>query len=86
MVTFRRVEWEGETLDEFVLNGNEHYRERYGEDMNNDQLDWMQLIYEEYNVNGEIDWTHSSDNDAWYIYCTEVLGWDDDKVDRYSES
>lgn len=86
MVSFRRVDWEGDSLEDFIFNGNEWYRARYGEDFNNEQIEWMQLIYEEYAVDGEIDWTHSADNDAWYIYCTEVLGWNDDKVDRYSES
>jgi len=86
VVIFRKVDWEGNSLEDFIFNGNEWYKERYGEDFNNNQIEWMQLIYEEYAVNGEIDWTHDKDNDAWYIYCTEVLGWDDDKIDRYSES
>ena len=84
---FRRVEWEHTSLEDFIFESNDWYRERHGEDMNDDQIEWMQLIYEEYaDENGDIDWTHDRDNEAWYYYMSEVLGLDDETIDRYSES
>jgi len=84
---FRRVEWQHRSLEDFIFESNDHYRERHGDDMSNDQIEWMQLIYEEYaDEFGEIDWTKSMDNDAWYLYMSEVLGLDDETIGRYSES
>jgi hypothetical protein len=86
MVSFRRVEWEHTSLEDFIFESNDWYRQHKGEDLNNDQIEWLQIIYEEYSdENGDIDWTHSMDNEPWYYYMSEVLGLDDETIDRYSE-
>lgn len=86
MPLFTRVAWEKTSQEDFIFQSNEHYRERYGDDLNNDQIEWLQIIYEEYaDENGDIDWTHDKDNEAWYYYMSEVLGLDDDTIDKYSE-
>ena len=55
--------------------------------MSNDQIEWMQLIYQEYaDEHGDVDWEKSMDNDAWYLYMSEVLGLDDETIERYTES
>jgi len=83
---FRRIDWQYTSQEDFIFEANDHYREQHGEDMNDDQLEWMQLIYEEYaDDNGDVDWTKSRDNEAWYYYMSEVLGLDDETIDRYSE-
>ena len=86
MPIFRRVDWEVQSEEDFIFNGNDWYRDRFGRDFNDDQIEWMQLIYQEYSDDqGEIDWTKSMDNDAWYLYMSEVLGLDDETINRYSE-
>jgi hypothetical protein len=46
----------------------------------------MQIIYEEYaDENGDVEWAHERSNEAWYYYMSEVLGLDDETIDRYSE-
>jgi hypothetical protein len=83
---FRRVDWQYTNQEDFVFEANDYYRSRYGEDMNNDQLEWMQIIYEEYaDENGDVEWAHERSNEAWYYYMSEVLGLDDETIDRYSE-
>jgi len=86
-MVFRRAEWEHTSLEDFLFEANDHYLDRYGEDMTDDQLEWMQIIYEEYaDENGDVDWRHDRNNEAWYYYMSEVLGLDDETIDRYSES
>jgi len=86
-VTFTRVDWGVTSEEDFIMEANDHYRDRHGEDMSNDQIEWMQLIYQEYaDEHGDVDWTKDKDNDAWYLYMSEVLGLDDETIDRYSET
>lgn len=86
MPLFTRVAWRISEED-FIYESNDWYRERHGQDLNNDQVEWLQIIYQEYaDEHGAIDWTHSRDNEPWYYYMSEVLGLDDDTIDRYSES
>ncbi len=86
MPLFTRVDWQVTSEEDFIFQSNEHYRERYGGDLNNDQIEWLQIIYQEYaDDNGEVDFTHNKDNEPWYYYMSEVLGLDDDTIDRYSE-
>jgi hypothetical protein len=85
-ISFTPVDWGHTSLEDFLFEANDHYRERNGEDLNSEQLEWMQLIYEEYaNDTGEVDWTHSMDNEAWYYYMSEVLGLDDETIERYTQ-
>jgi hypothetical protein len=86
-ITIRRINWQVTSQEDFIFQANDWYRDRWGRDFNDDQIEWMQLIYEEYSDdNGDIDWTHDRDNEAWYYYMSEVLGLDDETIDRYSES
>lgn len=86
-VTFTRVDWGVTSEEDFIMEANDHYRDRHGEDMSNDQIEWMQLIYQEYaDEHGDVDWEKSMDNDAWYLYMSEVLGLDDETIERYTES
>jgi hypothetical protein len=83
---FRRIDWQVTSQEDFIFEANDWYRDRWGKDFNNDQIEWMQLIYEEYaDSNGEVDFTHSADNEPWYYYMSEVLGLDDETIDRYSD-
>jgi hypothetical protein len=85
-ISFRRVDWQYTSQEDFIFESNDRYRDRTGEDMTNEQIEWMQLIYEDYaDQYGDIDWTKSMDNDPWYLYMSEVLGLDDETIERYSE-
>lgn len=83
---FRHIDWQHTSEEDFVFEANDWYLDHWGKDMNNDQIEWMQLIYENYaDSNGDVDWTRSMDNEPWYYYMSEVLGYDDETIDRYSE-
>jgi hypothetical protein len=87
MVAFKRIsasEFEGETFDDWLKEENDYYRAREGKDFNDDQIEWMRLIWEEYNDDGEINWDKNHYG-AWWYYMTEVLGYDEETVERYVE-
>jgi hypothetical protein len=85
-ISFTRVDWQHTSQEDFIFEANDWYRERWGRDFNDDQIEWMQLIYEEYaDQDGDVDWTDKTHDSAWYYYMSEVLGYDDETIDRYSE-
>jgi hypothetical protein len=74
-------------FDDFLEDAEDWYAAHHnGEDFDEEQIEWMQIIYEEYaDENGEIDWSDHSHDSAWYYYLTEVLDIDADQVDSYTE-
>lgn len=85
MPLFTRVEWQARTQEDFIYESNDRYEAMYGRELDNDQIEWLQIIWEEYaDQDGEINWERTHDG-AWYYYMSEVLGLDDDTIDRYSE-
>jgi hypothetical protein len=85
-ISFTRVDWQYTSQEDFIMEANDWYNERWGRDFNNEQIEWMQLIYEEYaDQNGDVDWTDKTHDSAWYYYMSEVLGYDDETIDRYFE-
>ena len=74
--------------DDWILEENEKHFHHYGEDFNDEQLDWLGFIWDEYaDEFGDIDWNRSGEHDtAWYILMSEVYGYDDETIDRYSEA
>jgi len=73
-------------FEDWLFDANESYYHHYGLEFNDEQIEWMQIIYEEYaDDHGEIDWDNHTHDSAWYYYLTEVMGYDEDVIDRYTE-
>jgi len=52
-------------------------------EMNDDQFEWLEAIWDEYNDEGYIDWDDKSADSAWYMYVTEVLGYEHEEIEKY---
>jgi hypothetical protein len=68
-----------EDAQEFI----DHF-EHYKGEADDEQREWLEIIYEEYNDDGYIDWdNHHPEDSAWYYYMTEVLGHDPADIEKY---
>ena len=72
-------------FEEWLFDQNEEHYIQTGHDFNDDQIEWMQVIYEEYNEDGYVDWEdHEMHDSAWYYYMSEIIGLDDETIERYA--
>jgi hypothetical protein len=69
--------------EEFSDRTYERFEHYYGDFPDNQQDQWLEAIWEEYNVDGYIDWDDHSYDSAWYMYMSEVLGYEDDDLEKY---
>jgi hypothetical protein len=73
-------------FDDFLDDVADYYVAHHGEELSEEQEQWLEIIYEEYKQeDGSIDWEDHSRDSAWYYYLTEVLDIDEDVVDKYVE-
>jgi hypothetical protein len=72
-------------FDDFLDDVADYYMAHHHEELSEEQVQWLEIIYEEYaQDDGSIDWDDHSHDSAWYYYLTEVLGIDESDVDRYT--
>jgi len=71
-------------FEEWLFDQNEEHYIQSGRDFTDDQIEWMQVIWDEYNEGGYVDWEHHEMHDsAWYYYMSEIIGLDDETIERY---
>jgi hypothetical protein len=72
-------------FEDFLFDANERYAHYHdGREFDENQVEWMQAIYEEYaDEDGFIDWSNKSYDSAWYMYLSEVLDVDEEDIERY---
>lgn len=70
-------------FEEFSDAAYERFEHYYGDYPSNEQDEWLQAIWDEYNDDGYIDWDDHSDDSAWYMYMTEVLGYEHEDIEQY---
>ena len=68
---------------EFSDTAYEYFEHHYGDYPNENQDEWIKAIWDEYNDDGKIDWNDHDYDSAWYMWMSEVLGYDDDTIEKY---
>ena len=70
----------------WLYDQNEERYIQTGHDFTDDEIEWMQVIYEEYaDQDGFVDWEdHDMHDSAWYYYMSEIVGLSDEDIERYA--
>jgi len=70
---------------DWLIDQNEEHYIQSGKEFTDDEIEWMEIIYEEYSDNGFVDWEdHEMHDSAWYYYMHEIVGLDDETIERYA--
>lgn len=71
---------------DWVFEQNEIHYHHYHRDYDDRELDAMVDIWNNYHDEfGEIDWhDHTMYDSAWYYFMSEVMGLDDETIERYA--
>lgn len=72
-------------FEDWLVSQNDEYYIQTGNELDNEQIEWMEAIYEEYaDEDGYIDWEDHDPDSAWWIYMEEVIGLDYEDVEKYA--
>jgi hypothetical protein len=70
-------------FDEFFDRMEEGFELHHRGPMDENRFEWLEAIWDEYNVEGHIDWSNHGFDSAWYMYMTEVLDYSYEDIERY---
>jgi hypothetical protein len=72
-------------FENWLFDQNEEHYIQTGRDFNDNEIEWMEAIYNEYaDDEGFVDWTDHDEDSAWWIYMSEIVGLDDDQIEQYA--
>lgn len=72
-------------FEDFLFDANEEHYIQTGRDFDDNEIEWMEAIYLEYaDEDGFIDWEDHDEDSAWWVYMSEIVGLDDEEIERYA--